>query len=115
VSVNVCFKALFIGVLRHNQKFFTGFRLSGHSVDLTSDYFKIQILTYEIYYENEWNYITLYFITLRWECNIKTDLKEVDWGGGMDRIDPAQDGQVSGSCEHSSEPSGSIKCGGFLD
>jgi len=33
----------------------------------------------------------------------------------MDWIDPAQDGQVQGSCEHGIEPSGSIKCGEFLD
>jgi len=41
-------------------------------------------------------------------------LKKWD-SGGMDRIDLAQDGQMSGSCEHSNEPMGSIKCGEFLD
>ena len=35
---------------------------------------------------------------------------------GMDWIELAQDiGQVVGTCECSYEPSGSIKCGEFLD
>ena len=50
----------------------------------------------------------------RWKKILKQILKKWD-GGGMDRIDPAQDGQVLGSCEHSKEPSGFIKCGEFLD
>jgi len=33
----------------------------------------------------------------------------------MDQIDTAQDGQMAGSCEHSNEPSGSIKCRVFVD
>jgi hypothetical protein len=40
--------------------------------------------------------------------NIKVDLREIGWDG-MDWIDLAQ-GSVEGSCEHSTEPSGSIKC-----
>jgi hypothetical protein len=52
---------------------------------------------------------------LRWKDNIKTDLREVGWGG-MNWIELAQDkGQVAGSCECGNEPSGSIKCGEFLD
>jgi hypothetical protein len=47
----------------------------------------------------------------RWEDNIKMDLEE---GWGMDWIELAQ-GQVAGSCECGNEPSGSIKCGEFLD
>jgi hypothetical protein len=36
------------------------------------------------------------------------------WDGGMDWIELPQ-GQVAGSCEYGNEPSGSIKCGEFLD
>jgi hypothetical protein len=51
----------------------------------------------------------------RWENNIKMDLPEVGWGG-MDWINLAQDrGQLAGSCEYGYEPSGSIKCGEFLE
>jgi hypothetical protein len=43
------------------------------------------------------------------------DLEEVGWGG-MDWIDLAQDKrQMAGCCECGNEPSGSIKCGEFLD
>jgi hypothetical protein len=50
----------------------------------------------------------------RLEVNIKTDLRDVGWGG-MDWIDLAQDrGQVAGSCEYDNEPSGFIKCWQFL-
>ena len=50
----------------------------------------------------------------RWEDNIKMDFQEVGcWG--MDWIVLAQDGDVAGCCECGSEPSGSIKCGEFLD
>jgi hypothetical protein len=50
----------------------------------------------------------------RWEDNIKMDLQEVGWG--MDWIELAQArGQVAGCCEYGNEPSGSIKCGKFLD
>jgi hypothetical protein len=50
----------------------------------------------------------------RWEDNIKMDLREIGFGD-MDWIHLAQDRQVAGSCEHGNEPSGSIKCGEFLD
>jgi hypothetical protein len=51
----------------------------------------------------------------RWEDNIKMDLQEVGWGG-MDWIDMAQDrDKVVSCCECGNEPSGSIKCGEFLD
>jgi len=35
------------------------------------------------------------------------------WGYGLDRADSGQ-GRVVGTCEYGDEPSGSIKCGGFL-
>jgi hypothetical protein len=41
--------------------------------------------------------------------NIKMDLQEVGWRG-MDWIDMSQD-----SCECGNEPSGSVKCGEFID
>jgi hypothetical protein len=50
----------------------------------------------------------------RWKDNIKTDLQEVGWGG-IDWIAVAQDREKAGACEYSNEPSGSIKCGEFLD
>jgi hypothetical protein len=50
----------------------------------------------------------------RWEDNIKMDFQEVGCGG-MNWIELAQDRQVAGTCEHGNEPSGSIKCGEFLD
>ena len=52
----------------------------------------------------------------RWEDNIKTDLQEVGCGG-MDWIQLAHSeyGQVAGTCDCGSEPSGSIECGEFLD
>jgi hypothetical protein len=47
--------------------------------------------------------------------NIKMDLREI-WWGNMDWIDLAEDkGLVEGSCEHGSEPSGSIKCWDVLE
>jgi len=47
--------------------------------------------------------------------NIKMDLQEVGCGD-MDWIELAEDrGQVAGTCECGNEPSGSIKCGEFLD
>jgi hypothetical protein len=43
------------------------------------------------------------------------DLREIGFGD-VDWIQWAQDrDQVAGSCEHGNEPSGSIKCGEFLD
>jgi hypothetical protein len=50
----------------------------------------------------------------RWEDNIKMDLSEVGWGHGLDQSGSGQ-GQVAGSCEYGDEPSGSIKCGEFLE
>ena len=47
----------------------------------------------------------------RWEDNIKMDIQEVGcWC--MDWIELVQ---VAGTCECGNEPSGSIKCGEFLD
>jgi len=50
----------------------------------------------------------------RWEDNIKMDLQEVGCGC-MDWIELAQDRDVAGTCECSNEPSGSLKCGKYLD
>jgi len=50
----------------------------------------------------------------RWEDNIMMDLQEVGCEG-MDWIELAQDRDMVGSCECGNEPSGSIKCGEFLD
>jgi hypothetical protein len=47
----------------------------------------------------------------RWEDNIKMDLREIGFG----EVDWIHWAQVAGSCEHGDEPSGSIKCGEFLD
>jgi hypothetical protein len=41
----------------------------------------------------------------RWEDNINMDLREIGFG----------DVDWMGCCEHGNEPSGSIKCGEFLD
>jgi hypothetical protein len=38
------------------------------------------------------------------------DLREMGWGHGLDQSGSGQ-GQVTGSCECSNEPSVSIKCG----
>jgi hypothetical protein len=51
--------------------------------------------------------ITLRRSRSKWEDNIKIDLQEVGSG--------SEQGQLVGSCECSNEPSGSIKCGEFLD
>ena len=51
----------------------------------------------------------------RWEDNIKMYLQEVGCEG-MDWTELAQDrGQVAGTCDCGNEPSGSVKCGEFLD
>jgi hypothetical protein len=42
------------------------------------------------------------------------DIQEVG-GGGMDWIELAQDRQVAGTSKCGNKPSGSIKCGEFLD
>jgi hypothetical protein len=44
----------------------------------------------------------------RWKDNINIVLIERRWGG-MDWIDGLGWGQMEGSCEHSNEPSGSMK------
>jgi hypothetical protein len=41
-------------------------------------------------------------------------LQEVGGGYGLNRAGTGE-GQVSGTCECGNEPSGSIKCGEFLD
>jgi hypothetical protein len=52
---------------------------------------------------------------LRFEDNIKIYIREIGWGGcGMVSSGSIQ-GQVAGSCEHSNEPSDSIKSGIFLE
>jgi hypothetical protein len=50
----------------------------------------------------------------RWEDNIKVDLQEVGWGAWTSLIwlRIRTDG---GLCKRGNEPSGSIKCGQFLD
>jgi len=43
------------------------------------------------------------------------DFQEVGvWGHGLDRADSGY-GQVADACECGNEPTGSIKCGEFLD
>jgi hypothetical protein len=49
-----------------------------------------------------------------WEDNTKMDLREVGWGHGLDQSGSGY-GQVVSSCECGYEPSGSIKCGEFLE
>jgi hypothetical protein len=47
--------------------------------------------------------------------NIKMDLRDMGWDGyGLDRSGSGY-GPVEGSCEHSNEPSGSIKCWEVLE
>ena len=53
---------------------------------------------------------------LRWEDNIKMNLREVGWEQRLDRSGSGSaQGQVAGSCEYGNEPSGSIKYGEFLE
>jgi hypothetical protein len=49
-----------------------------------------------------------------WEDNIKMDLREVSLGYGLGRSGSGCV-QVAGFCECGYEPSGSIKCGEFLE
>ena len=51
---------------------------------------------------------------LRWEDNSKMDLQEMGWGAWTGLSGSGQ-GQVEGICKRGNEPSGSIKCGEFLD
>ena len=50
----------------------------------------------------------------RWVDNIRMDLQGVGCRY-MDWIELAQDRQVADACECGNEPSGSVKCGEFLD
>jgi len=51
----------------------------------------------------------------RWEDNNKVDLQEVGCGG-MDWIDLTEGRDMwGGACKRGNVPSGSIKCGEFLD
>ena len=51
----------------------------------------------------------------RWVDNIRMDLQKVECGY-MDWIGLDQDmGRVADGCECGNEPSGSVKCGEFLD
>ena len=50
----------------------------------------------------------------RWKDNMKMYLREVGWEHGLDRSYSGY-GQAAVCCESGNEPSGSIKCGEFLD
>jgi hypothetical protein len=50
----------------------------------------------------------------RGEDNIKIHLREVGWGYRLDRSGSEQE-QVASSCVYGDEPSGSVKCGEFLE
>ena len=51
----------------------------------------------------------------RWGDIFKMNLQEGGYGA-MEWIEVAQDrGKVAGTCECGNEPSGSVKCGEFLD
>jgi len=50
----------------------------------------------------------------RWVDNIRMDLQEVGYGY-MDWVGLAEDRQLADACECGHEPSGSVKCGEFLD
>jgi hypothetical protein len=51
----------------------------------------------------------------RWEDNVTMGLQEVGWLHGLGDFFGLGQGQVAVSCESGNEPSGSIKCGEFLD
>ena len=51
----------------------------------------------------------------RWEDNIKIDLQGSGmWVYGLDGVGSGYE-QMTGTCECGNEPSGSIRCGEFLD
>ena len=50
----------------------------------------------------------------RWEDNIKMDLREVEGGGVWMELARYRE-RWGATCEYGDEPSGSIKCGEFLD
>jgi hypothetical protein len=50
----------------------------------------------------------------RWEDKIRCIFRKWDVGYGLDRAD-SEKGQVVRCCECGNEPSGSIKCGKFLE
>jgi hypothetical protein len=50
----------------------------------------------------------------RWDDNVKTNLRELGGKHGLDRSGSVY-GQVAGFFECGKEPSGSIKCGEFLE
>ena len=50
----------------------------------------------------------------RWDDIIKMCFQETEWEG-VDWIDLAQDGYMTGSCEHGYDPSHFIKCREFFD
>jgi len=50
----------------------------------------------------------------RWEDNITMDHQELVWCYGMFRVDSVL-GQVASTCDCGIWPSGSIKCGEFVD
>jgi hypothetical protein len=53
-------------------------------------------------------------LSRRWEDNIKMDLREVGWGAWTASI-WHMIGQMASCCECGNKPSGSIKCGEFLE
>ena len=52
--------------------------------------------------------------TCRWEHNIKMNIQEWD-GEALTECTGSGQGQVAVACKCGSEPSGSVKCGEFLD
>jgi hypothetical protein len=52
--------------------------------------------------------------SLKWEDNIKMNLREVGCGYGLERSGSGQE-KVAGSCECCNEILGPIKCGEFFD
>jgi hypothetical protein len=56
---------------------------------------------------------TTWRLRRRWEDYIRMDVKEIGCAG-VEWTDLAPDMEMVGSCEHSSEPSGSFTCGEFF-